>query len=260
VEGLFYGNLQEKEAQNVWMSVKKTLGAAPYPVDKQIKKNVLALPAKHGPYMIVEKTARQGNGVILLLEEGKFTFERRSAQQVLAKALQEAFFDTLRTKQQTAYFAKAWDTEVERQLFQYFAVQSSTHNPRDLIARFELFLEDFLKNIDSKIPEDRFQNLQKMLITTLQMPPENLEGMATRLNTLAFYYDGDFNWYEKRITSLKELNYEQLIQAAHEFISRDNLKRIAVLVEGVLAPDNDFQYQIVSKNDIRDLGTYVTWK
>ncbi len=260
IESLLYGNLLEKDAQTLWMSVKKTLGSSPYPLEKQIKKTVLSLPAKQGPYMIVQKTERQGNGVILLLEEGKFSFEKRAAQQILSKALQEAFFDTLRTKQQTAYFAKAWDSEVERELFQFFAVQSSTHNPRDLIARFELFLEDFLKNIDVKIPEERFQIIQKMLVTTLQMPPENLEGMAYRLNTLAFNYDGDFNWYDKRIASVKAFIYEQLAEAATLFLSRENPKRIAVLVEGVLSPDNDFHYQIVTKKDLSETGTYVTWR
>jgi insulysin len=260
IEALLYGNLLEKDAQTLWLAVKKILGTSPYPIDKQIKKNVLVLPEKDGPYMVISKTERQGNGVVLLLEEGKFSFSKRAAQQVLSKALQEAFFDTLRTKQQTAYFAKAWDSEIERELFQFFAVQSSTHHPRDLIARFELFLEDFVKNISEKIPEERFLTIQKMLVTTLQMPPENLEGMAFRLNVLAFNYAGDFKWYEKRINSVKDLTYEQIVQAAGAFLSRENSKRIAVLVEGVLSPDNDFQYQVMTKQDICDAGTYVTWR
>ena len=176
------------------------------------------------------------------------------------QALQEAFFDTLRTKQQTAYIAKAWDSEVERQLLQFFAVQSNSHHPSELIARFELFLEDFVKNISDKISPERFETIRNMLITTLQMPPENLQAMSQRLYLLAFDYEADFNWYAKRIESLKNLTYDQLIKAAHQFLSRANQRRLAVLVEGVLPPDADFHYEQVSKEQVLGVGTYVSWR
>lgn len=256
VEGVLYGNLSEQDATTLWKDLQMALATTPYPLDKQKSKEVLLLPEKHGPFMVVQKTARQGNAVLLVVEEGAFTFDKRAAQQILGKALQEGFFDTLRTKQQTAYIAKAWDSEVEKQLLQFFAVQSSTHHPRDLIARFELFLEDFLKNFQTKLSEERFENLRKMLITTLQMPPENLKGMAKKLNTLAFTYNGDFNWDQQLIASLEKLTYDELFEWAHLFLSRENPRRLAVLMEGVLTAENDFHYEHVSKEDICNLGTY----
>lgn len=260
VEGFVYGSISQADAQELWADLKTTLTYEPYPLAEQNKRHILLLPEKQGPYMISQQTGRQGNGVVLLLEEGAFSFDKRGMQQILGKALQEGFFDTLRTKQQTAYIAKAWESEVERQLFQYFAVQSSTHHPRDLIARFDLFLEDFDKNLTERISAERFETLRTMLITTLQMPPENLTAMGVRLNTLAFECEGDFSWYNKRIESLKALSYEKLIQTAHQFLSRENPRRLAVLVEGVLHPDNDFHYEAMTRDDVRDLGTYVSWR
>ncbi|MES2345584.1 MAG: insulinase family protein [Chlamydiota bacterium] len=260
IEGVFYGNLKENEAHNLWTSLKMTLAATPYPKDQQKNKTVLLLPQNHGPYMIVQNTERQGNAVLLLLEEGPFSLENRALQQLISKALQDAFFDTLRTKQQTAYIAKAWDSEVERQLLQFFAVQSSTHHPAELLARFELFLESFLKNIPEDIPEDRFETIKRMLITSLQMPPENMQGMALRLSTFAFDYEGDFDWINKRIASVESITYEQFITGAKTFLSRGNARRLAILVEGVLAEENDFHYERISKEDIHALGTFVTWR
>ena len=257
LEEFFYGNLTEVEVQDLSTELKNTLAAAAYPKSEQQKRQLLLLPNKAGPYLLQQNTERQGNGVLLMLEEGSFSFEKRAAQQILSKALKEAFFEELRTKQQTAYFAKAWESEEERQLFQYFAVQSSTHQPRDLLSRFDLFLEEFLKNFSEIISEERFESLRKSLIITLQMPPESLEGMAKRLFTIAFQYDGDFNWYEKRVESVKNLSYEDLKNAADEFLSRSNSRRLAVLIEGVLHPDNDFQYEAVSKEDIKAIGTYT---
>ena len=156
-EGLLYGNISKQEASDLWSNLKAELNSQPYLVQNHSKKKVLLLSEKYGPYKIVQNTDRQGTGVLLLLQEGPFTFERKAIQQILGYALTDAFFDTLRTKQQTAYIAKAWNTEEERQLLQFFAVQSSTHHPVDLLARFELFLESFDKNLTVQIPEGRFR-------------------------------------------------------------------------------------------------------
>lgn len=257
-EGLVYGSLSQDETESLWADLKKTLSSTPYTKTEQIKKQILVLPEKQGPYYIMQHTQRQGNGVILVLQEGSFTFPKRAAQQILAKALHDGFFDTLRTKQQTAYIAQAWDVEIERQLLQFFAVQSNSHHPSELIARFELFIEDFVKNLPERISKERFENIQSMLITTLQMPPENLSAMGARLYLLAFEYGGNFDWYEKRIDSMKALTYDQLLKTTREFLSRDNQRRLAVLVEGQLPPENHCRYERVTKEDICELGTYTT--
>ncbi len=261
IESLIYGNMTEQNAQELWGDLKSHFdSSSPYPVSEHTKKNVLVLPHHSGPFQITENTQMQGHGVVLVIEEGPFTFEKRAAQQILSKALQESFFETLRTKQQTGYIAKAWDSEIERQLLQCFAVQSSTHNPTDLLMRFELFLEDFTKHFTTILSEERFENLRKMLITTLQMQPENMQGMATRLNTLAFDYQSDFVFIDKRIEAIEKLTYEQVKKDGLHFLSRKNQRRLAILMEGVLTPDNDFRYEPVAKEELCNMGTYVSYK
>lgn len=258
-EGFLYGNIGKQEAVELWNNLHAHLDAKPFLLQNHPKKRVLVLSEKYGPYKVVQSTDRQGCGALLLLEEGGFTFERKAIQQILGYALQDAFFDTLRTKQQTAYIAKAWNTEEERQLLQFFAVQSSTHNPADLLARFELFLESFDKNLANHIPEGRFESIRSTLITLLKMPPENMPGMAARLNQLAFEYH-DFGWLDKRIEHLKELKIETFSKIAHEILSRGNPRRLAVLMEGVLSPENDFHYELISKEEVRNFGTFASSK
>ena len=261
IESFLYGNLTEQDAQQLWNDLKPHFdSSSAYPVAQHTKKNILVLPHHSGPFQITENTQMQGHGVILVIEEGPFSFQKRASQQILAKALQDSFFETLRTKQQTGYIAKAWDSEIERQLIQCFAVQSSTHNPTDLLMRFELFLEDFTKHFTTILSEERFENLRKMLITTLQMPPENMTGMASRLNTLAFDYQADFAFIEKRIEAIQNLSYEQLKKDGLHFLSRKNQRRLAILMEGVLTPDNDFRYEPIAKEELCNMGTYVSYK
>ncbi len=255
-EGLLYGNITQPEAYTLWTGLKTQLNAKPFAWQTHAKKQVLILSDKYGPYKLVQPTDRQGSGVLLLLQQGPFSFERRAIQQILGFALHDAFFDTLRTKQQTAYIAKAWNIEEKRQLLQFFAVQSSTHTPIDLLARFELFLESFDKNLSMQIPEGRFESIRSNLITLLKMPPENMPGKANQLEELAFEYH-DFNWIDKRIEAVKALSYERFCDITHQFLSRSNPRRLAVLMEGVINPENDFHYELITKDDVRNLGTFT---
>lgn len=258
-EAMLYGNINRHDAQSLWNRLHTELDSKPFAIQNHPKKQVLLLSEKYGPYKLVQSTDRQGSGVLLLLQEGPFTFERKAIQQVLGYALTDAFFDTLRTKQQTAYIAKAWNTEEERQLMQFFAVQSSTHTPTDLLARFELFLETFDKNLRVQIPEGRFESIRATLITLLKMPPENMPGMAARLNDLAFEYH-DFKWIDKQTEMMKQLRYDQFCDTACQLLSRSNPRRFAILMEGAISPENDFHYETVTREEIRHLGSFFSVK
>lgn len=259
-EGLLYGNLTETDAKQLWTTIKGKLKSSPYPKEEHKNREILILPQGQGPYMVTQATHMQGNAAVLLIEQGPYSFEKRASQQILGKVLKDGFFDTLRTKQQTAYIARAWEKEEERQLLQFFAVQSSSHKPSELIARFELFIENFLKQFSTKFPYERFETVRSMAIHTLQMPPENLAFMSTRLFLLGFEYDADFQLIEKRISSLRTLTYGEMQEAANEFLSRHNTRRIAILTEGVTPKDREFDYKTVTKEDLQMEGTFVAWR
>ncbi len=87
--------------------------------------------------------------------------------------MEEPFFSELRTKQQTGYAVTNWSQEIERHLYSFFAVQSSSHDTRDLLARFELFLESNLQHLsENVIPESRFESIRQALIHKLEHPAE----------------------------------------------------------------------------------------
>jgi insulysin len=259
-EALVYGNITSAEAEGIWGDLKTTLNAVPFNEGKHYKLGVLTPADKLGPYMVVQNTERQGNSTVLMLHQGAFSMEKRAAQEILSNALKDDFFNTLRTKQQTGYIATSWDTEVERQLLQFFAVQSNSHQPAELLARFELFIEEFSRHINKKISEERFETLKVSLIKELEMPPETIPGKASELYNLAFEYDGDFDWIQKRIEAVKKLTYSDFISTSKTFLSRSNLKRLAVLMEGVLPEQNHFRYEVIQQDDIRDVGPYISYK
>lgn len=258
VQGMIYGNVVESEALKQSEMLLGTFSAAPYPVSEQNKLEVILLPNNLGPFYFEEKTKASGNAVILAIEYVPYSFEARAAHQILMQAVNQPFFGALRTKQQTGYIVYSSGEELERHLFHLFAVQSNSHEVRDLLARFELFIESYLQEIGkTELLEADFQIIKQSIITQLEQPQNNANEMGELLTVLAFKYDGDFDWMNKRIDALKKMEYPEFIAYAKQALGRQNKRRLAVLLKGAIPEDNVFDYvPLTNINEIRKLSIY----
>ena len=161
----------------------------------------------------------QGNAAVLAVESAPvYSQKNRAVQQILMQAMNEPFFAELRTRQQTGYIVYNNGEEIERRLFDFFAVQSNTHDPRDLLARFELFIEGYLQEFKTELPAERFDKIRTAIVTNLKTPAKNLKEMAELLNRFAFKYDADFSWLDKRIAALNALTYEEIFDHCRNLI------------------------------------------
>ncbi len=256
LEAMLYGNLTE-DSMSFFVDNLQKLFASSIAYKNPKEEQLLLLPKEGGPFKITQKTDRQGNGAVLVVEQGPFSFAKGASQDIASKALSEAFFDTLRTKQQTGYIAKSWASEVSEELFQTFVVQSSSNSPEDLLTRFELFIEDFNKRIMDFVSKERFEHIKKVEIATIERPPENLYGMANLLNTLAFKRKGDFDFEHKQINAIEELTYETFLKDVHHFFSKENSRRLAVLVEGI-SPKKHFVYIPSDKEELHKISSFTS--
>lgn len=254
-EALFAGNLTCKEAESAWLDVVHAVGRSPYPKKHHSKTKIVQLPESSGPYKIVERADVQGNAAMLLIDEGNFTHSKQASQEVLATILKEAFFNELRTKQKTGYIAVSDGTEVEGRLFQYFLVQSNSHQPEELLFRFEQFIEEFTDALAENITIDRFETIKTSLISSLKTRFRNLNSKALLWDKLAYELDGDFSYIEKRIEALSELSYDSLLKHANTFFNRNNKRRLAVLYEGKLS--SPFEYEEIGTSQIEEIATYA---
>lgn len=247
LEGLLIGNLSKNEAERVFALWQKALSGAPYP-EKLLKKVKATVWPPHGPYVITKTTKAQGTAVILALEDPDFTFAKRGAQQILQQSLQKDFFQELRTRQQTGYIVGVSSDEFKKALFDSFYIQSATHDAEELIWRIETFIETFLQELPANIPPDRFSTTKEALMAQLKERPKSLAEMGQLLQKLAFTYDGDFDWIEKRIKSLNELSYEEFVTLSTSLLGRDNLRRVAVVIQGPL--NKSFRYSPIKTSKI----------
>lgn len=94
-------------------------------------------------------------------------------------------------------------------------------------------------------------------MTRLSNPVENLSKMGNLLHLLAFKYEGDFQWLDKRITSFQELTYSEFVAYAKQFLGKTNAKRLAICVNGELPDQQQFFYQqITTPEQVRARITY----
>lgn len=254
VEGLFAGNLSLKSAESAWLDVIHILGRSAYPKAEHPQTKIIRLSQMNGPLSIHQKGDVLGNSAILLLDEGDFTFEKRAAQEILNAVVKEAFFDELRTKQKTGYIVQSDATEIEEHLFQVFLVQSNSHQPEELLYRFEQFLEGFTTNLSEHIPQKRFETLRTSQISSLKNRFRNIRDKAALWNLLTFQHDADFSFVEKRIQALEAISYDDFLLQCHRFLSRDNHKRLAVLFEGKIP--TPFSYEAIVRSQILEAAAY----
>ena len=252
LEAFFAGNLTLKKAESCWLDVVHALSRSPYPKADHPQTKILHL-SDNGPYRISQTTVAQGNASLLLLDQGPFTFENRAIQEILSSSLKEAFFNELRTKQKTGYIAQSDCMELEEHLFQFFLVQSNSHQTDDLLHRFEQFIESYNDAIAEKITPERFETLKASQISSLQNRFRSLQDKTALWNRLAFEYK-DLDFINKRINAHANLSYETFLEKANGFLARSNRKRLAVLFDGRLP--KPFAYQSIVPSQLAEMASY----
>lgn len=231
---LFGGNLSLEQVQSAWAEVEHVLNRGLYPLEDHIQSKVLELPPQAGPFSISRTTLAQGNSSILAIDQGAFTLEKKAVQEILATMLKHDFFNELRTKQKTGYIAVASPLELEERLFTLLMVQSNSHQPEDLLYRFELFLEEFVHTLPEQLSLERFETLKQSCLHSLKTRFRNLKDKTALWALLAFEKGADFQYVEKRLSALEALTLPRFLSLASEVLSRQNHRRLAILFEGRL--------------------------
>lgn len=227
VESLLIGNLNEKKALELATPFFE-LSKRGFPLKDQKRPTVRDF--SKGPFLIEHKIKGENSVLTLAIEFKPFSASNRSIQQILAMGLSDAYFKKLRTEQQTGYVVTSFSDDVFQHLFYFFAIQSSTHHPLELLYRTESFLENYSKNLRSEIPKERFEQMKASLRKSLSDKPQNLEALGELYFRFIRDFNGNFRWLDERIASLDNLDYETFIQEAQKSISRQNPNRVALLL------------------------------
>ncbi len=207
-----------------------------------------------GPLRFSLNISQLGNFAGLILEDGCYSLEKDAALAILTRSLSEPFFSQLRTSQQVGYIVKNINLSQMGLLSEVFIAQSTTYDPEELLFRFELFLEQF------SLDESRFDLLKKNYLEELSTPDKSPLEKAQKLSSMAFSFNGDFEWRNKRIRAAENLTYSSFQSFYKALLARSNKQRIAVLLKGNSQGERSLRYQEVSSlKAISEAGAYSTF-
>jgi insulysin len=252
-----YGNIDSQDSIDFFETVADVLESTPLVPGSVVRTKVLDLNHK-GPYKIPLRTDLLGNSALLMIQNPNQGLQAKASFIVLNQALKTAFFDTLRTKQQTGYIALSRSADSQGFLQTYLIVQSTTHEPYELIARYELFLEDFLRNLTQDLPEERFNLLKSEVKNDLLKPEETMGGHVTQRFYEAFDAAGKFDENKQLAEELDNLTYAEFTKQTMTFLSRQNERRIALTLDGVVQENKSLRYISTSQESIKVDDSYVS--
>lgn len=252
IRAQLFGNIQDYDAVKVSDFLETTFAQSKsYSLKEQKRRAVLEFDPKSEPKYITQVSNMDGNAALLVVGQGAMDPKKTAALKILTQSISSPFFDTLRTKQQTGYITQFYSQEIEKQLFSFYCVFSNSHSPRDLLARFELFNEDFLKTFNAdEFNESKFEKIRASVIEEYAQPTRNLRQKGAELTSLAFNYNEDFLLKEKNILALKEITFDEFQEFARNYLGRQNHGRIAALVEGNIDPSKSLDYTPIQNIDL----------
>merc|ERR1719191_627717 len=116
---------------------------------------------------------------------------------MLYRVVPNAFYNDLRTKQQTGYLVQSNPEQfVPHHGMALFLVQSAQYLPGNLIKRFLEFISGMLVSLKSKnrgmLPEARFQMIKKSMLLVYNTPNQNIKTVSDLMFNLLDSYNGDW--------------------------------------------------------------------
>lgn len=263
IRAFLYGNTSEEQAQEIGKTVLvKKIKGAPYLGGKELHQQVIVLPGKQELFYLEKNITAQGNSLVLTIEAPHIPIEELVVLKIAMQAIDAPFYGELRTVQQTGYIVGSDLRTIEGTAIANFIIQSASYTPRDLLLRCELFIENFLRQLESKyVSEKDFLELRNSLIQQLTVSQQTLSSMGTVLFELAFSYDGDFGRIERQIEALKELKYTTFLEKSRELLGERNSRRFAIGVIGAETGSTRPQYSPVSSvEEIKKASSYSSYK
>ena len=252
-----FGNLSSQDSIDYFETVTDILNSQPIVPELIVQPKALNL-ATATPAKIYAETQMMGNSTLLMLQAKDQGPRAQANFTLLHQAIKSAFFDTLRTKQQTGYLTSCQERENLGYLQMYFTVQSTTHEPEELLGRFELFLEDYNRNITTEISEERFMTLKQEAKKEFKRSDESFYEYSSRRFNEAFLAQEKFEKNFMIAKALNEITYEEFIQFSQNLISRQNDRRIAIMIQGQIKDNKSLRYVTRNQDTFKTDQAYVS--
>jgi len=226
VQGLCAGNLTAADAKQAVAGVVDNLGSEAFDPRASHKDSFLLLPAKEE--VVVKKVGMTDQSCLRIdLQVGKSDLVTRMSTQLFSRALNNAFYTEMRTKQKLGYIVFSGTLNRQNVQSMVFIIQSGEHPASLLQERADACIET-LPKVFASMPAQQFDAIRESLIQDRQKKIKSIAGQAGRFFASAFDKEGDFEWLQKEIDALRALD-QKAVTALLEKTVKEKTRQVYLL-------------------------------
>ncbi len=255
VEGLFCGNVTGTQAKEMIKNFSQALGAHGYPAHRAFQNKELHLTQSED---LVYKNILPTNNSCLRMDYqvGLRNRETEAATWILDRAIKNAFFTEMRTKQMLGYIVFSGSYAREHLQSLVFIIQSGTYPAEELLGRANAFTLN-IPEIISQLPEEQFEAIVRSLIEERKQKPKSIVEKATTFYHLILKEKSNFALLEEEISALNKVSREDVLQLSKDVFSEKTRKRISYLLNASQHPEGELTPSIKDINTFKEGQTFA---
>ena len=228
VEGLIYGDFSKREARRTVRIFKEKTGARPVPRDESFELRYLT-QEKPESIQYVGNLDVDNSCFWREYHFGLDSPETRAAVMIISQALKQPFFTEMRTNQQLGYIVWSSNLNRDENHYLYFAIQSGEYSADELNHRADEFIKT-CPSLLKAMSADMFEQLRESAIEKLEQKPKSISERSTKLTTLIFEHNAEFDRDEKTISAIRNVEKNELAETLEKILGEDSHRMVNCLM------------------------------
>lgn len=237
IEAFCYGNLTATQAKNAVEQIHQTLESKSCSPKSVHQEEILWLQAGQD---FTYKQVLPTNNSCLRIEYtvGIDDLKTQAAMLIMSQAIRNSFYTEMRTKQMLGYVVFSGAYVRGNFLNLYFIIQSGDYPAQELFKRADQYLNE-IQLVFPQLLEPQFKALQTSLIESLSKKPNSIHEKAQNFYGLAFEYDGDFLYTQKKIEALRNITPEEVSELFQKTLGAKTRRRLTMLLNAAQHPPEE---------------------
>jgi len=173
---------------------------------------------------------------------------------VLKSHFSNVAFDKLRTEEQLAYAVGGTAMQLEDYVGFAMYIQTPVKSVADIQARFDLFKQQYAKELDG-LSEEAFAQLKASVLVTLKEPPKNLQDEVGPLITDWYREKFSFDSKQQLIAAVEQVTLADVKAFYRETMLNAQAPRVSVQMRGTKFRDQPFA-DLPGQKKVTDIAAF----
>ncbi|MDA7726351.1 insulinase family protein [Pseudomonadales bacterium] len=227
VEMMAYGNITQLEAEQVARSVVSRLKLKPIAKKDVYRNRTLDLTELDS--VVAANVLKVNNSAYWqAFSLGEATAKNRAAAGMIRNFFADLYFSEIRTRQQLGYITGGFTSEIEKNMFALFVIQSADYTANELRKRSEAFLTT-LPSLFDELADEKLEQIRAAVRADLESKDKSVAERGARYFYLAFKKDENWTRNSEALEALDALTRDDLREMLIRIADRNETNDLTVM-------------------------------